>query len=90
MDKQGSVTIERVKLGNQTYEINKTYDYLAEYRIDDGNYWLIQFPALPEAITQALQEEEIEVMAADALEVCCAAYLNLCRDLPAGVSLHLS
>lgn len=81
-NRTGEITIDEVNVDDQIYMINKTYGYIAEHRNDDGEYWFIQFENIPEAFTQAIEVEQIEAMAADALETCIIVYLKLGKELP--------
>lgn len=58
------------------------YLYPAEFVQDEAGYWLVTFPDVPEAGTDAETREEAMAEAQDALLAAPGGYVELRRDIP--------
>ena len=62
--------------------MNRRFAYPANIEIDESGYFLVTFPDVPEAGTDARTREDALTDAADALIAALAGYVNDRRDIP--------
>ena len=62
--------------------------YPAEIEQDEAGYFVVTFPDVPEAVTDARERTEALAEAADALAVALAGYVHAGRSLPRPSAAH--